>query len=77
MWYEIDELADDYIIFRTYASQVGSIGCLVMVIGVLDSPTSAFVPTFVPGVKLERKEGKFCLVSQDGFGGPPPSFESQ
>ena len=72
MWHKIDEFEDNCVVFRTYASQVGSIGCLVMVAGEAGVAT----PAFVPGVKLERREGGYCLVSQDGFGGPPPSFES-
>ena len=73
MWKLIDNFcADDKgDVFRTYASQVGSIGCLVTII-----MNGGMSTTFVPGVKLEKLDSvdHYQLTPVSGYGEVPTPF---
>lgn len=96
MWTLIDEMRTEKDelgsprgrLVRTFASPVGPIGCLVMVLGGTKSDSDAGTSvTFVPGVKLEKKkapadtfeDGKWELVVASGYGEIPktPDFDSK
>jgi hypothetical protein len=89
MWTLIDEMRTEEsemgtlkgFPIKTYAKQVGSIGCLVLVV----AGAAASSTTFVPGVKLEKKKApegtfeddKWELVVASGYGEipqPPADF---
>lgn len=75
MWELIDDFCavDKGDSFRTYASQVGSIGCLVTII----RGSSAMSTTFVPGVKLEKFDSAakyHQLTPVSGYGEVPTPF---
>lgn len=79
MWTLIDEMRteEDHLgtakghLVKTYAKMVGPIGCLVLVVVGTTSST-----TFVPGVKLEKKDDKWELAVASGYGEIPktPDF---
>lgn len=58
---------------ETYAAQLGSIGCLVFVDTILGSTRTTSAPVFVPGVKIQAKDGKYFLYPMEGYGVVPDS----
>lgn len=72
MWTELDQ-RDIGGGVRTLASQVGPIGCLVLVITDRDHGSRSVSTTFVPGVQLKDKK----LEPAAGYGEPPqiPDFD--
>lgn len=74
MWKLIDNFcADDKgDTFRTYASQIGTVGCLVAIVG--NGTISS--PTFVPGVRLEKLDSvdHYQLITVSGYGEVPTPF---
>jgi len=91
MWTLIDEMRTEKEELgrriQTYASQMGVIGCLIMVVGgdtrresssISKTEDDSLTIAFVPGAKLVRKENKWEIAVASGYGEIPqtPDYET-
>jgi hypothetical protein len=71
MWKLLDSEEGSGFTRSTYATQVGAIGCLVMVETKTSTAAVAVSTVFVPSVTLVSVDGRHSLEAVDGFGRPP------